>query len=236
MIPRKIHLTAKSRDLPGDLQNNIDRLAQIYPDHEIIIHDDQDIWGFIKEHFPKYYEITIKNMPDFIMVVDVVRYMWMSVYGGIYADTDIFVKRRFDFSEKVVFIGRDWTWPEDRSITISVHNCLFASEPGHPIWTVILQGIAEKVRALSRGPRPGKGGHLLDITLSKLGLRRPDMPQVFNVTGPNAISQIISTNYLLDAYPEVKVVPGEAIYQPGMSKGQVDDAFFVHGGSASWVK
>jgi hypothetical protein len=171
-------------------------------------------------------------MPKFIMIVDTVRYMWMAAYGGIYCDMDVFFRKRFEFDEGVLFAEREWTWPKDPSITNSVHNCWFASVPGHPIWTDLLDGIAENVRAMG-APRTRASLYAKNF-LTKLRLRKPDYPAVFNLTGPNAISKILTKRTLLEQYPDVRVAPAEVIYQKGMSKGQPSDAFVVHETAGSW--
>jgi hypothetical protein len=239
MIPKIFHLTAKSKDnLPASFQKNIARIKDLYPDYEIRIYDDDDIKALIKKEMPEYYENTILKMPSFIMVVDTVRYLWMRLYGGIYCDMDVFFRSRFAFEDGAIFIEREWTYPEDVSITQSVHNCLFASVPGHPVWDEILDGIAANVRSLKgkKEPKPprGKVGKFVARVMIKLGLQKRYFPMVFNVTGPNAISKIISDRSLHQKYEGVHIVPGKAIFQAGFSKGSLDDAYFVHETAGSW--
>jgi len=238
MIPKIFHLTSKNKELPPMFRKNINRIKELYPEYEIRLYDDNDIMEFIRDKFPDYYQNTIRKMPEFIMIVDTVRYMWMHYYGGIYCDMDIMFLNRFEFDDGVIFVEREWTYPEDKSITDSVHNCWFASTAGHPIWTEILDGIAKNVQALqgkAEKPAPrGRIGRYVEKVLIRLRLRKPHFPMVFNVTGPNAVSRIITQRSLLEKYSDVRVAPGKAIFQGGMSKGLPGDAFFVHETSASW--
>lgn len=225
MVPKLFHLTYKHNkldQLPESFQQNLERIRRYYPDHEVRVHDDAAIHEFAAEHFASYYESTFKNMPKIIMQVDTVRYMWMHVYGGIYCDFDIHFLKRLDFTQGAIFFEREWTYPINNAITDSVHNCCFASEPGHPIWLEILEGIAVNVAGLKQS--------LFD----KL-LRKP-IKAVFDVTGPNAISKIITDHQLLSRYKEVTVLPGPLLYQRGYSKGTVDTAYVVHETFGSWKK
>ncbi|HEX4770438.1 MAG TPA: glycosyltransferase [Bryobacteraceae bacterium] len=242
MISKVFHLTAKSKhDLPQSFVKNIDRIKALYPEYEIRIHDDADIQNFLKANYKDYYDNVICQMPKFIMVVDTVRYVWMKHYGGVYCDMDIFFRKRFDFGGGgAVFVKREWTWPKDSSITDSVHNCWFASEAEHPIWDEILDGIAANVRAL-RGQKERKlaSGQLnifIQKVLGKLRLRERYFPIVFNVTGPNAISKIITQRGLLQKYKDVRVAPASDIFQQGISKGNPSEAFFVHETAGSWAE
>ncbi|MCV0382592.1 MAG: hypothetical protein K5799_03920 [Erythrobacter sp.] len=235
MIPKVFHLTAKSKTLPPHFQKNVDRIRELYPDHDIVIHDDADIMRFLKSADPAYFEQTIVKMPKFIMVIDTVRYLWMRELGGIYCDMDIFFQRRLDFGDAPFFIAREWTWPTDHRIADSVHNCIFASPPGHPIWTDILDGIAQNIaippRETTTFRRKVKGA-LANIGLAK----RPEslFSPVFNTTGPNAISKIITDRQLRDRYPDVIVASPSMIFQQNLSRGSRDGAAVVHETAGSW--
>ncbi|MCK1335679.1 hypothetical protein IVB38_06440 [Bradyrhizobium sp. 38] len=231
MIPKIFHLTSKSKKLSSTAQGNVDVIRAFYPDYKILIHDDDDILQFIKKNYSEYYESTISQMPKFIWVVDTVRYLMMDHYGGVYCDTDVLFRKRFEFDAGVIFVEREWTWPNDRSITDSVHNCLFASEPKHPVWTDILNGITQNVRTV-QSPTAQAGRFAKRVVAKLLG--KSVYPLVFGVTGPNAISKIITQNGSLKQHKDIPVVPGSQIFQAGMSKGMLEEASFVHGAAGSW--
>ena len=75
-IPKKIHLTCKDK-------NNIDNIIWkeclenyklIYPDYEIIIYDNEDIYKIIENNFPEYLE-KIKQIKIGAIVADIFRYL-----------------------------------------------------------------------------------------------------------------------------------------------------------------
>jgi hypothetical protein len=211
---------------------------ELYPEYEIRIHDDKDILDFIDAEFPQYRDVTIRNMPQFIMTVDTVRYMWMHTYGGIYCDMDVFFQKRLEFEGGAMFIEREWTWPEDKTIISSVHNCFFGSVPGHPVWSEILDGIAQNVAALPPRAKPARKRGRIERKLRKLLFGKSegknDAPPVFNTTGPNAISKIITQRGLTEKFGDLRILAGAAVYQRGLSKGDLAGAYFVHETAGSW--
>ena len=237
LIPKVFHLTSKTKQVDARVKKNLERIHELYPEYEIVIHDDTELWRFIKDSHPGYLENTISRMPEFIMVVDTVRYLWMQSYGGIYVDTDVYFRRRHDFEDGVILVEREWTYPEDDSIRDSVHNCLLASEPGHPLWSALLDGISSNVDAIdSSSSRPADSPLVRRAkkALVRLRLKSPERTDVFDVTGPNAISKIITEHALLSAYGDVHVLPGSTIFQEGRSAGSIDAAAFVHEAAGSW--
>jgi mannosyltransferase OCH1-like enzyme len=178
MIPKIFHLISKSKKLSSIGQSNVAAIRALYPDYEIL--------EFIKENYGEYFDSTISSMTEFIWVVDTDRYLLMDHCGGVYCDTDVFFRKRFECDTGAIFIEREWIWPRDASITHGVHTCLFASEPKHPVWAEILDGVAQNVRAV-QSPT-AQATYLAKQVLATLIGKRA-CPLVFNVTGPNAISR-----------------------------------------------
>ncbi|MFT5084291.1 MAG: mannosyltransferase OCH1-like enzyme [Lentisphaeria bacterium] len=213
------HLTAKSLDLPEIFKNNLEQIRLLYPDWEVMVHTDEDIELFVREHFLEYCEHTFNKMPMKIMQVDTVRYMWMYIYGGVYCDFDIHFYRPIEFPCQPTFIHRDWTYPEDNAIKQSIHNCIFSSPKGHPLWLDFLEGISKNVTTLST---------------TKWGKLLKKQPRVFDVTGPNAISRIISDKKVSGKYNDIKILPGKTLFQQGKSTTPLDDASVEHQVAGSW--
>jgi hypothetical protein len=96
-IPKKIHLTCKDK-------NNIDNIIWkeclenyklIYPDYEIIIYDNEDIYKIIENNFPEYLE-KIKQIKIGAILADIFRYLILYLEGGIYSDFDCEPIKRVD--------------------------------------------------------------------------------------------------------------------------------------------
>lgn len=216
-----IHLTSKDAKLTPQFQKNMELMQSFYPDWEIRFHSDAAIESFVKEYFPAYYQKTFSKMPRQIMKIDTVRYMWMYVYGGMYCDFDIRFFRKIEFNEGATFISRPWTHPDATDIPTSIHNCIFASTKGHPIWMAILNGIEENVSRLSS---------------YKIIRKVLKQPKVFDVTGPNAISRIVGKHIGDTSIGEISILPGEYLFQSNKSLTTKDDAFVEHEMSKTWIK
>ena len=81
MIPKIIHQTYKSADLPADLKKWHEKVKTLHPDWKVNLCTDEDNLQLVKEYFPHLLD-AYKRLPYTIMRVDIVRYMYMVVYGG----------------------------------------------------------------------------------------------------------------------------------------------------------
>lgn len=87
-IPKIIHQTYKSRDLPPQFQASIDQLKAANPGWDYRFYDDSDIAKFISTfygpHILKYYE---RINPQYGPArADLFRYLLLYKYGGVYLD------------------------------------------------------------------------------------------------------------------------------------------------------
>jgi len=210
MISKIFHQTWKTKKLPNNEKVNSDKIKKIYNNYSYILWTDNDIEHFIRSEYSSYYNFF--SQLTIIQKVDIVRYFWMYHFGGVYSDLDILYRKKI-FYEKfngVVFFEREWTYPKNPSIKKSVHNAVFASRPKHPIWLIIIDEIKKKYE---RGER-----------------------NVFNLTGPNSISEIISRLKLTKKFKDIIIIPGKYIYQMGHSKHNGKYAKIEHLCYGSWNK
>jgi len=87
-IPKIIHQTFYTRDLPEKLAANVDQLRRLNPEWEYRFYDDADIAVFIQAHYPaevwRYFE---RIDPSYGAArADFFRYLLMYKMGGIYLD------------------------------------------------------------------------------------------------------------------------------------------------------
>lgn len=115
-------------------------------------------------------------------------------------------RRRFDRAGMAVAIPKD--------ITVSVHNCAFASAPKHPLWCHLLNRIARHVEQSNAG--------------------NYTWPDVFDVTGPNAISRTMTKERLAGTIEDIHILPPSLIYQRGRSRGRRWTATVIHQATGSW--
>ncbi|RYE26923.1 MAG: glycosyltransferase [Sphingobacteriaceae bacterium] len=87
-IPRIIHQTFMSKNLPAELQENVDNIKNLNPDWIHILYDDDDIQHFIKENYGSvmlsYFERI--NPRYGAARADLFRYLLMYKCGGVYLD------------------------------------------------------------------------------------------------------------------------------------------------------
>jgi mannosyltransferase OCH1-like enzyme len=74
------------------------------------------------------------------------RYFLMYKYGGIYADMDYIMFKPFDMlntNAKVILpAARDIIF----GMTYYIGNCIFASEPNHPFWKMVIDTLFTETR------------------------------------------------------------------------------------------
>ena len=86
-IPKIIHQTYFSKNLPHQIQTNINQLKNENPDWDFRLYDDQDIDEYIQSHFPQLFATYKKINPKYgAAKADFFRYLVMYKDGGIYLD------------------------------------------------------------------------------------------------------------------------------------------------------
>ncbi|WP_299284675.1 glycosyltransferase [uncultured Mucilaginibacter sp.] len=88
VIPRIIHQTFMSKNLPAELQENVERIKRLNPGWTHILYDDNDIQTFIRKNY------GVKMLSYFGRInprygaarADLFRYLVMYKCGGVYLD------------------------------------------------------------------------------------------------------------------------------------------------------
>ncbi len=103
MIPKLIHQTAKTRDLPADCLEYVEQLKRLHPDWTYKLWTDEDNLEFVTREFPEFLE-TYQAFPRNIMRADVIRYLIMYRLGGFYLDTDYEMLKPFDLCDREIVL------------------------------------------------------------------------------------------------------------------------------------
>ena len=132
MIPKIIHQTWKSKEVPAKWQAYVDKVQQLNPEWEYRLWTDDEIDVFVKEEFPDFYE-TFVNFSRVIMRADVIRYLIMYKIGGVYLDLDYEMLQPFNFGAEtlVLPLNRSVSYGDEKD---TLGNCIFASVPNHKFW------------------------------------------------------------------------------------------------------
>jgi mannosyltransferase OCH1-like enzyme len=64
------------------------------PEYQHIMWTDEKIHAFVQNEFPQYWDV-FQSYPYLINKIDMVRYMILHKYGGIYIDMDFIIKKNF---------------------------------------------------------------------------------------------------------------------------------------------
>ena len=94
-IPKKIHQTWKSKNIPENYKNLVDSWKNKHPSWEYNLYDDQDCINFIKNYHPNLlHGYLILKEP--VMKADMFRYLILYQFGGLYTDLDTEALKPFD--------------------------------------------------------------------------------------------------------------------------------------------
>ncbi|NNM67399.1 MAG: hypothetical protein HKM06_05265, partial [Spirochaetales bacterium] len=164
MIPAMIHQTSKTKRIPQMWARLQKKVRQAYPDWEYRLWTDQENLELVRKSFKDWEEVYL-SMPKGIMRVDMIRYMYMYEFGGLYLDLDYEILRPFPFRNYELVLPA-----ENRpGQPVSLGNSIFASVPRHPFWGKVLQELKENPP-----------------------VRVQDEQDVINLTGPRFLTKIYS--------------------------------------------
>lgn len=96
-IPKVVHQTYFSKNLPSEIQNNIDQLKIANPDWDFKLYDDADIKNYIEIHFPSLLKTYLKINPIYGAArADFFRYLLVYNEGGVYLDIKSSISKPFN--------------------------------------------------------------------------------------------------------------------------------------------
>lgn len=141
MIPKIIHQTAKTSNIPDVWKKYQSKVQTLHPDWEYKLWTDEDNLAFVEKEFPEYLELYT-NLPKNIMRADVIRYLIMYRIGGLYLDLDYEMLRPFEFLNYPLVLPLNRSKEAGDKIE-GVGNCIFASTPNHPFWLTVMQALID---------------------------------------------------------------------------------------------
>ena len=156
-IPKIIHQTWKSRDLPDNYKNYSNSWKDKHPDWEYCFYDDIDCENFVKEFFPQFLEIY-NSMEKPVMKADMFRYLVVYKYGGVYADIDtlclkslndllddsqMIVGIDLDFNNKLLRFSPMYKYYKKNNINKQYAQYIFMSTIKNPILLEVVENISQ---------------------------------------------------------------------------------------------
>jgi inositol phosphorylceramide mannosyltransferase catalytic subunit len=133
-IPKIIHLTWKTREIPLKWKRMALSWKQTNPDWKIKLWTDEDNRNYIEQNYPEFLH-TFDSYPYGIQRADAIRYFLLKDFGGVYCDLDIEVlgslNQYFDNTNGEVFLVQSGNVPV-------FTNCFMASKPGIKFWDEVI--------------------------------------------------------------------------------------------------
>ena len=160
-IPALVHQTWRTREVPRGLRKHIVSWQRVMPDWEHVLHTDADNDALVASDY-SWLLSTYRGMSA-IQRADLIRYMYMHRFGGVYADLDVRLLQPLApllaRTNASVLLGQE---PLEHALLLErkprqVCNAVLASVPGHPFWLDVLRAGARGARfgdpVGSTGPR-----------------------------------------------------------------------------------
>jgi mannosyltransferase OCH1-like enzyme len=134
-IPKIVHLTWKTRQIPLKWKQTALSWKKNNPDWQIKLWTDDDNRNYIADKYPEFLN-TFDSYPHNIQRADAIRYFLLKDFGGVYCDLDIEVlgslNDYFDQTEGEVFLVQSGNVPV-------YTNCFMASKPGAAFWDEVIE-------------------------------------------------------------------------------------------------
>ncbi|GAV98938.1 glycosyltransferase family 32 protein [Lentinula edodes] len=123
-IPRILHQTWRTENLPTRWKGISQECRDMMPDYEYLLWTDDSSREFIAENYPWFLD-TFNDYKYAIQRADAIRYFVLHHYGGVYLDLDVGCLRPLDplLVYPVIL---------PKTIPVGVSNDLMFAEKGHP--------------------------------------------------------------------------------------------------------
>lgn len=133
VIPKIIHQTYKTEDIPEAWQATRKSVLDMHPDYQYILWTDEMARNFIANTYPWFLK-TYDSYPFPIQRADAIRYFVLCHYGGIYIDLDNGAATKFDpLLAFPAFLRK--TEPT------GVSNDIMGSVPRHPFFMKVIDNL-----------------------------------------------------------------------------------------------
>ena len=155
LIPRLIHQTYKSRDVPEAARRMMSTWTERNPTWRARFYDDAACVAFVRSEFPEYYDAYV-SLPKDVERSDFFRYLVLLRHGGVYADVDTESVAPLDAflrPNDALVVGWEGEFDTDE-MAYSRHfvrrrqvlNWAFAAAPGHPALREVCDEIKKNAR------------------------------------------------------------------------------------------
>ncbi|MBW2446933.1 MAG: glycoside transferase family 32 [Deltaproteobacteria bacterium] len=224
MIPRILHQTWKTREIPEAWLPFQRTWRELHPTWEYRLWTDADLRQLVEESHPSFLSVY-DAYPLEINRVDAARYLILERHGGVYVDMDFECLRPVEalLAGHEILLGLE---PEahlevakaaSRGIDRIVCNAFMASVPGHAFWGHVLAEL--RAHCDEEDPLDSTGPFRLTNALGRW---------------PERDAVALARSEAL--YPLTKDEVASGMRGDAEARGQLDGGFAVHHWSGSWIQ
>ncbi|WP_449395195.1 glycosyltransferase family 32 protein [Devosia riboflavina] len=180
MIPKILHFTWKSEQLPRQMQAYYDAWRRLHPGWDVRLWTDETMRAFVVETYPDFIA-TYDAYPKMIQRADSFRYLVLGALGGVYADLDVEPFQSIEgLLQHECFLGiepLEHIFPDrhHQGVPFLLTNAFMGSVPGHQLWKDIVARMPSLVGLetfYATGPSM--------VTAAVLRLRKKDRPTLLS--------------------------------------------------------
>jgi mannosyltransferase OCH1-like enzyme len=139
MIPKIIHQTWKTQNVPDEWKNAVYSCKTINKGYKHIIWTHESMNKFVKKYYPDFYKMYKSYKYD-IQRCDAFRYFVLYKYGGIYLDMDIICNQKLNN-----FLHYDLVLARSSNIETSFSNAFFMGVPNHFFFKYCIDHLSENI-------------------------------------------------------------------------------------------
>ena len=150
MIPRILHFTWKTTELPREMADYYGKWQALHPDWDIRLWTDESMRAFVAEAYPEFLAIY-DSYPKMIQRADAFRCLVLGKLGGIYADLDVEpFAAMTPLLEYDAFMGiepLEHIFPDriHQGVPFLFTNAFMGSVPNHKLWQTIIASLPDLV-------------------------------------------------------------------------------------------
>lgn len=133
LIPKIIHQTYKTEEIPEHWKDGQQRCIDLHPDYKYILWTDEMAREFIKEEYSWFLD-TFDGYRYPIERADALRYFLLTHFGGVYIDLDDGCERKLDPLLTVPAFAR-------KTSPTGISNDVMGSVPRHPFFLKVINSL-----------------------------------------------------------------------------------------------
>jgi mannosyltransferase OCH1-like enzyme len=141
MIPKNIYQTWKTKELPSNIQNQIDIMMKLNKDYKRFLYDDNDIDKYIKENYSERIYNAYCKLNIGAAKADLWRYLILYQFGGIYLDIDSIIKTDLN---KIIKDNDEFIISREKNKGILL-QWFFIVKPQHPVLLKIINKVIDNI-------------------------------------------------------------------------------------------